>query len=192
MSVVLALLGTLRTQTSAGTEALKLCPATVRIAGRFFAGPRAVRPHPGHRRVQARQGGPATADRRRQHDMILTRPDADPLPPHARGRALRLPNGPTHVLAPAQSRLPRRRRRDLQLPPRPPHPARDHPRRRSPVPPAAAARPIAAAPGITALVINREAEVITLSATHMVPDPKLNLAREQVQIDFLREHLGPP
>jgi hypothetical protein len=39
-------------------------------------------------------------------------------------------------------------------------------------------------------VINREAEVITLSATHMVPDPKLNLAREQVQIDFLREHLG--
>ena len=41
-------------------------------------------------------------------------------------------------------------------------------------------------------MINREAEVITLSATHMVPDPKLNLAREQVQIDFLREHLGPP
>ena len=38
----------------------------------------------------------------------------------------------------------------------------------------------------------KRAEVITLSATHMVPDPKLNLAREQVQIDFLREHLGPP
>jgi dipeptidyl-peptidase-4 len=33
------------------------------------------------------------------------------------------------------------------------------------------------------------ATVITLSATHMVPDPKLNLAREQVQIDFFREHL---
>ena len=38
----------------------------------------------------------------------------------------------------------------------------------------------------------KRAEVITLSATHMVPDPKLNLAREQVQIDFFREHLGPP
>jgi len=25
----------------------------------------------------------------------------------------------------------------------------------------------------------------------MVPDPKLNLAREQVQIDFFRQHLGP-
>lgn len=35
-------------------------------------------------------------------------------------------------------------------------------------------------------------DVITLSATHMVPDPKLNLAREQVQIDFFRSHLGPP
>jgi len=33
------------------------------------------------------------------------------------------------------------------------------------------------------------ATVITLSATHMVPDPKLNLAREQVQIDFFRAHL---
>jgi len=38
----------------------------------------------------------------------------------------------------------------------------------------------------------KRAEVITLSATHMVPDPKLSVAREQVQIDFLREHLGPP
>jgi len=38
----------------------------------------------------------------------------------------------------------------------------------------------------------KSAEVITLSATHMVPDPKLNLAREQVQIDFFRKHLGPP
>ena len=36
----------------------------------------------------------------------------------------------------------------------------------------------------------KRAEVITLSATHMVPDPKLNLAREQVQIDFFREHLS--
>ncbi|MDB4962195.1 MAG: Dipeptidyl peptidase [Myxococcales bacterium] len=35
----------------------------------------------------------------------------------------------------------------------------------------------------------KRAEVITLSATHMVPDPKLNLAREQVQVDFFREHL---
>jgi dipeptidyl-peptidase 4 len=38
----------------------------------------------------------------------------------------------------------------------------------------------------------RRAEVITLSATHMVPDPKLNLAREQVQVEFFRQHLGPP
>lgn len=36
------------------------------------------------------------------------------------------------------------------------------------------------------------AEVITLSATHMLPDPKLNLAREKVQIEFFRKHLGPP
>lgn len=35
----------------------------------------------------------------------------------------------------------------------------------------------------------KRAEVITLSATHMVPDPKLYLARERVQIDFFREHL---
>jgi dipeptidyl-peptidase-4 len=32
-------------------------------------------------------------------------------------------------------------------------------------------------------------EVITLSSTHMVPDPKLNLAREQTQIDFFRKNL---
>ncbi len=38
-------------------------------------------------------------------------------------------------------------------------------------------------------VAAKRAEVITLSATHMVPDPKLNLAREQVQIDFFREKL---
>ncbi len=41
-------------------------------------------------------------------------------------------------------------------------------------------------------VAGKRAEVITLSATHMVPDPKLNQAREQVQIDFFRQHLGPP
>lgn len=38
-------------------------------------------------------------------------------------------------------------------------------------------------------VAGKRAEVITLSATHMVPDPKLNLAREQTQIDFFRTHL---
>lgn len=38
----------------------------------------------------------------------------------------------------------------------------------------------------------KRAEVITLSATHMVPDPKLNLAREQVQVDFFRQHLAAP
>ena len=41
-------------------------------------------------------------------------------------------------------------------------------------------------------VAGKFADFITLSATHMVPDPKLNLAREQVQIDFFRQHLGPP
>ncbi|HEY5920669.1 MAG TPA: DPP IV N-terminal domain-containing protein [Kofleriaceae bacterium] len=39
-------------------------------------------------------------------------------------------------------------------------------------------------------VAHKRAEVITLSSTHMVPDPKLNLAKEQVQIDFFRQHLG--
>ncbi|HEX5062757.1 MAG TPA: DPP IV N-terminal domain-containing protein, partial [Kofleriaceae bacterium] len=39
-------------------------------------------------------------------------------------------------------------------------------------------------------VAGKRAEVITLSSTHMVPDPKLNLAKEQVQIDFFRQHLG--
>jgi dipeptidyl-peptidase-4 len=38
-------------------------------------------------------------------------------------------------------------------------------------------------------VNHKRAEVITLSATHMVPDPRLSLAREQVQIDFFRQHL---
>ena len=35
----------------------------------------------------------------------------------------------------------------------------------------------------------KRAEFITLSATHMVPDPKLSLARERVQIEFFREKL---
>jgi dipeptidyl-peptidase-4 len=38
-------------------------------------------------------------------------------------------------------------------------------------------------------VAGKRAEVITLSSTHMVPDPKLNLAKEQVQIEFFRQHL---
>lgn len=38
-------------------------------------------------------------------------------------------------------------------------------------------------------VAGKRAEVVTLSATHMVPDPKLNLAREQLQVDFFRAHL---
>ena len=38
-------------------------------------------------------------------------------------------------------------------------------------------------------VASKFIDVITLSATHMVPDPKLSLAREQVQIDFFRQHL---
>jgi dipeptidyl-peptidase-4 len=38
-------------------------------------------------------------------------------------------------------------------------------------------------------VAGKRAEVITLSSTHMVPDPKLNLAREQQQIDFFRKNL---
>ncbi|MFT3695363.1 MAG: DPP IV N-terminal domain-containing protein [Kofleriaceae bacterium] len=37
----------------------------------------------------------------------------------------------------------------------------------------------------------KRAEVVLLSGTHMVPDPKLALAREQVQIDFFRAHLAP-
>ncbi len=39
-------------------------------------------------------------------------------------------------------------------------------------------------------VAGKRAEVVLLSGTHMVPDPKLALAREKVQIDFFREHLG--
>ena len=36
----------------------------------------------------------------------------------------------------------------------------------------------------------KSAEVVTLSATHMVPDPKLVVAREKVQVSFFREHLA--
>jgi dipeptidyl-peptidase-4 len=43
---------------------------------------------------------------------------------------------------------------------------------------------------IEALYIEgKRAEVITLSATHMVPDPRLVLARERVQVEFFRQHL---
>ncbi|HUS28164.1 MAG TPA: prolyl oligopeptidase family serine peptidase [Kofleriaceae bacterium] len=38
-------------------------------------------------------------------------------------------------------------------------------------------------------IAGKRAEVITLSSTHMLPDPKLSLAREQQQIDFFRQHL---
>jgi dipeptidyl-peptidase-4 len=41
-------------------------------------------------------------------------------------------------------------------------------------------------------VAGKRAEVITLSATHMVPDPGLAVARERVQVEFFRQHLGPP
>jgi dipeptidyl-peptidase-4 len=36
------------------------------------------------------------------------------------------------------------------------------------------------------------ADFVPLSSTHMVPDPKIRFAREKLQIDFFREHLGPP
>jgi dipeptidyl-peptidase-4 len=38
-------------------------------------------------------------------------------------------------------------------------------------------------------VAGKRAEVITLSSTHMLPDPKLSFAREQQQIDFFRKNL---
>ncbi len=37
----------------------------------------------------------------------------------------------------------------------------------------------------------KRAEVVMLAGTHMVSDPKLNLARENIQIDFFRQHLAP-
>jgi dipeptidyl-peptidase-4 len=37
----------------------------------------------------------------------------------------------------------------------------------------------------------KRAEVVLLSSTHMVTDPKLSFAREQVQVDFFRQHLRP-
>jgi dipeptidyl-peptidase-4 len=36
----------------------------------------------------------------------------------------------------------------------------------------------------------KRAEVITLSATHMVPEPRLAYLREKAQVDFFREHLS--
>ncbi len=36
----------------------------------------------------------------------------------------------------------------------------------------------------------KTAKVVLLSGTHMVTDPKAALAREQIQIEFFREHLG--
>jgi dipeptidyl-peptidase-4 len=36
----------------------------------------------------------------------------------------------------------------------------------------------------------KRAEVVALSSTHMLTDPKLSLAREKVQVDFFRQHLG--
>jgi dipeptidyl-peptidase 4 len=36
----------------------------------------------------------------------------------------------------------------------------------------------------------KRAEVIALSGTHMVQDPKLSLAREKAHIEFFRQHLG--
>jgi dipeptidyl-peptidase-4 len=37
----------------------------------------------------------------------------------------------------------------------------------------------------------KRAEVVTLSSTHMVPDPKLALAQERIQLEFFRDHLAP-
>jgi dipeptidyl-peptidase-4 len=37
----------------------------------------------------------------------------------------------------------------------------------------------------------KRAEIVTLSSTHMVPDPKLALAQERIQLDFFRRHLAP-
>jgi dipeptidyl-peptidase-4 len=36
----------------------------------------------------------------------------------------------------------------------------------------------------------KRAEIITLSSTHMVPDPKMALAQERIQLDFFRDHLA--
>jgi dipeptidyl-peptidase 4 len=36
----------------------------------------------------------------------------------------------------------------------------------------------------------KRTELITLSATHMVPDPKLVFAREKIQVEFFRQHLA--
>ena len=36
----------------------------------------------------------------------------------------------------------------------------------------------------------KRAEVVALSSTHMVTDPKISLAREKLQVQFFREHLA--
>ena len=36
----------------------------------------------------------------------------------------------------------------------------------------------------------KRAELVTLSSTHMVPDPKMALALERIQLDFFRDHLA--
>jgi dipeptidyl-peptidase-4 len=41
-------------------------------------------------------------------------------------------------------------------------------------------------------VAGKRAEVIALSGTHMVPDPRLSLAREKAHIEFFRAHLASP
>lgn len=38
--------------------------------------------------------------------------------------------------------------------------------------------------------VGKVIDVVALSSTHMVVDPKLNFAREQVQVEFFRRHLG--
>ena len=40
-------------------------------------------------------------------------------------------------------------------------------------------------------VIFQRAEIVTLSSTHMVPDPALALAQERIQLEFFRDHLAP-
>jgi dipeptidyl aminopeptidase/acylaminoacyl peptidase len=38
--------------------------------------------------------------------------------------------------------------------------------------------------------VGKVIDVVALSSTHMVVDPKLNFVREQVQVEFFRRHLG--
>jgi dipeptidyl-peptidase-4 len=39
--------------------------------------------------------------------------------------------------------------------------------------------------------VGKRVEVVALSSTHMLTDPKLSLAREKLQVEFFREKLGP-